>query len=40
MNARKYQNIIQQILSDCDGTRNIADDIIVFGHTKEENDIE
>ena len=33
-----HQSIIQQVLADCEGARNIADDIIVFGSTVEEHD--
>ena len=27
----KYEQVIQQVLQDCDGTANISDDIIVYG---------
>ena len=33
-----HQRIIQQVLADCEGARNIADDIVVFGSTVEEHD--
>ncbi|CAB4030227.1 Transposon Tf2-9 poly, partial [Paramuricea clavata] len=33
-----YQHIIQQILQGLPGVRNISDDIIVFGKTKDEHD--
>ena len=33
-----YQNIIQQILSDCEGAQNISDDIIVYGKDTTEHD--
>ena len=33
-----FQNIIQNVLQGLDGTRNIADDIIVWGSTDEEHD--
>ena len=33
-----YQHIIQQILQECPGTANIADDILVYGRTKREHD--
>ena len=33
-----HQRVIQQVLADCEGTRNIADDIVVFGSTVEEHD--
>ena len=33
-----YQRIIQQILQECPGTANIADDILVYGRTKREHD--
>ena len=31
-----YQHTIAQILSDCEGTVNYIDDIVVFGRTEEE----
>ncbi|PIK43243.1 hypothetical protein BSL78_19881 [Apostichopus japonicus] len=33
-----YQHIIQQVVSGCDGTHNISDDIIVHGKDVEEHD--
>ena len=33
-----HQRVIQQVLADCEGARNIADDIVVFGSTVEEHD--
>jgi hypothetical protein len=32
----EYQNILQQVLQHCEGTRVIADDIVVFGKDAEE----
>lgn len=33
-----FQYVIQQVLADCDGAKNIADDIIVFGNNMDEHD--
>lgn len=33
-----YQHVLKQVLSNCTGTANIADDIIVHGKTSEEHD--
>ena len=33
-----YQHVIQQVLQGCRGVRNISDDIIVFGKTRDEHD--
>ena len=33
-----YQHLIQDIIIDCVGTKNVSDDIIVFGDTKEAHD--
>lgn len=33
-----YQHVIQQVLQGCRGIRNISDDIIVFGKTRDEHD--
>ena len=33
-----HQRVIQQVLADCEGARNIADDIVVFGSTVQEHD--
>jgi hypothetical protein len=33
-----YQNIIRQVLAGCEGTQNIADDIVVYGATVQEHD--
>ena len=35
---KKFQHIIRQVLADCPGTVNIADDIVVHGRTTEEHD--
>ena len=34
----KFQHIIRQVLADCPGTVNIAEDIVVHGRTTEEHD--
>lgn len=34
----KYQHIISQVLQDCEGVANIADDIIVHGSNQQEHD--
>ena len=34
----KYQQVIEQVLLDCDGTANISDDIIVYGPNQVEHD--
>ena len=34
----KYQQVIQQVLQDCEGTANISDDIIVYGPNQVEHD--
>ena len=34
----KYQQVIQQVLQNCDGTANISDDIIVYGPHQVEHD--
>lgn len=36
--AEVFQNIIEQVLDRIPGTRNISDDIIIFGRTQEEHD--
>ncbi|MCG8048362.1 MAG: DDE-type integrase/transposase/recombinase [Candidatus Thiodiazotropha taylori] len=36
--SEMYQHVIEQVLHGCEGTRNISDDIIVHGKTKEEHD--
>ena len=33
-----YQHVLRQVLRNCEGTANIADDIIVHGKTKDEHD--
>ena len=33
-----YQNVIHQVIADCEGTENISDDIIVHGRGTEEHD--
>ena len=33
-----YQHLIQDIIIDCEGTKNVSNDIIVFGDTKEAHD--
>ena len=39
MNApEQYQNIIRHALADCPGATNIADDIVVYEWTTEDND--
>ena len=35
-----YQHVIQQVLQGCRGVRNISDDIIVFGNTRDEHDLQ
>ena len=34
----KYQQVMQQVLSGCEGAQNISDDIIVYGTSREEHD--
>ena len=36
--SEMYQHIIEQVIQGCEGARNISDDIIVFGKTKQEHD--
>ena len=36
--SEMYQHVIEQVLQGCEGARNISDDIIVHGKTKEEHD--
>ena len=36
--AEVFQNTLQQHLQGIDGVKNIADDILIFGHTREEHD--
>ena len=39
MNApEQYQNIITHVIADCPGATNIADDIVVYEWTTEDND--
>ena len=39
MNApEQYQNIIRHVIADCPGATNIADDIVVYEWTTEDND--
>lgn len=34
----KYQHVVSQVLSGCEGVANISDDIVVYGRTREEHD--
>ena len=34
-----YQHVIQQVLQGCPGVKNISDDLIVFGKTQQEHDV-
>lgn len=36
--AEQYQNIIRHAIADCPGATNIADDIVVYEWTTEDND--
>ena len=36
--TEEFQYLISQALSGCQGCRNISDDIVIFGATKEEHD--
>jgi len=33
-----YQQVMQQVLQDCEGVHRIMDDIIIHGASKEEHD--
>ena len=35
---KKYQQVIAQVLHDCEGVQNISDDIVVYGRDKQEHD--